>query len=77
MPSYVFGHITNGNIDNQLYKFRETQQQECNLISDEDMSFMTYSELHFFFLFIIAINHVKNTHDMRCISVAVEGDSFF
>ena len=50
---------------------------QSDLCSDEDMSFMTYSELQLI-IFTIAINHMKNTHNLRkkCMSVAVEGDSF-
>ena len=40
------------------------QYMQSDLCSDEDMSFMTYSELHFF-LFIIAINHVKTWEKMH------------
>ena len=60
-----FGHRTSANIDSQLYKLWDSVAiMQSDLRSDEDMSFMTYSELQFF-LFIIAINHMKNTHNLR------------
>ena len=51
---------------------------QSDLRSDEDISSMTYLELQIF-LCIIAINQMINTHNLRvskCMSVAVEGDSF-
>ena len=41
------------------------------------MSFMTYSELHFFSFYHRNKPHEKHPqHERKCISVAVEGDSF-
>ena len=45
------------------------------MCSDEDMSFMTYSDLHFFY----HRNKPREKHpqhERKYISVAVEGDSF-
>ena len=50
---------------------------QSDLCSDEDMSFMTYSELHFFSFYHLNKPREKHPqHERKCISVAVEGDSF-
>ena len=50
---------------------------QSDLFNDEDMSFMAYSEQHFFFLFIIAINHVEKTPTTwEKMLVTIEADKF-
>ena len=73
-----FGHITSANIDSQLYKPCETQQQECNMIC-------VATKTCFHDIFRTACfsfyhrNKPREKHhqlERKCMSVAVEGDSF-
>ena len=73
-----FGHITSANIDSQLYKLRDSvARMQSDLCSDEDMSFMAYSELQFFSFYHRNKPHEKHPQlEIKCMSVTVEGNSF-
>ena len=50
---------------------------QSDLHSDEDLSFMTYSEPHFVSFYHRNKPHEKHPQlERKCMSVAVEGDSF-
>ena len=73
-----FGHRTSANIDSQLYKLWDSvARMQSDLRSDEDMSFMTYSELQFFSFYHRNKPHEKHPQlERKCMSVSVEGNSF-
>ena len=74
-----FGHITSAYINSQLYKPCETQQQECNLICVATRTCLSWHIQNCIFFSFYHRNKPREKHpqlERKCMSVAVEGDSF-